>query len=47
MEEVNYEDDYDEELFDVEQISNIVKYSIETTIGTFDYMSSKEWVHFF
>ena len=41
MEEADYEDDYEEELFDVEQISNIVRYSIETTLGTFDFLSSK------
>ena len=41
MEAAETEYDYEEELFDVEEISNIVKYSIETTLGTFDYNNVK------
>ena len=35
------EDDYEDELFDVDEISNIVKYSVETTLGTCEFNSVK------
>ena len=39
------EADYEEELFDVEEISNIVKYSVETSLSTCDYQNNKVSVH--
>ena len=34
-------EDFEEELFDVEEISNIVRYSIDTTLGSHDYKNGK------
>ena len=39
MDEV--EDDYEEDLFDVEEISNIVKFAVDTTLSTYDYQNNK------
>ena len=39
------EADYEEELFDVEEISNIVKYSVDTSLSTCDYQNNKVSVH--
>ena len=39
MEEV--EADYEDELFDVEEISNIVKYAVDTSLSTCDYQNNK------
>ena len=36
--------DYEDELFDVEEISNIVKYAVDTSLSTCDYQNNKEGV---
>ena len=38
------EADYEEELFDVEEISNIVKSAVDTSLSTCDYQNNKEGV---
>ena len=39
------EADYEEELFDVEEISNIVKYAVDTSLSTCDYQNNKVSAH--
>lgn len=39
-----FEGDYEEELFDVEEISSIVKYAVDTSLSTCDYQNNKERV---
>ena len=43
QEPCEYEEEYEEDLFDVEEISNIIKYNIEQNLGM-QYIKVPSWL---